>query len=410
MPTMTSLVDGQIPVAATFNANYSALNQAVGTGTTITTYTTGDTVYASASNTLSKLAVGKAGQGLTLSSGIPAWGNYSGGQIWGLKMSNGTDATNDIDIAVGIAVSDDSAHTSRVAMALTSAYTKQLDAAWAVGSAAGGLDIGTIANGTYHMWLIMRSDTGVVDALFSRNPNTTATITVTIASPGVVTWTAHGLQAGSSVLFTTTGALPTGITASTRYYVISTGLTADAFQFSASEGGAAVNTSGSQSGVHTGAASPVMPTNYDKKHLIGSVLRESAALVTFVQDGDYFYRGATVLDINTTNPGTSAVTRTLSVPVGVNVRAIMRVGATITTAANQTFALISDLSVTDEAAALSNSQVFGAAALSSAGGTKEIDVRTNAAAQVRSRLSTSDANTVLTIRAVGWIHPRGKNS
>ena len=77
------------------------------------------------------------------------------------------------------------------------------------------------------------------------------TATITIASPGVVTSTSHGLKAGSRVIFSTTGALPTGITAGTVYFVISTGLSTDDFQFSETEGGTAVNTSGTQSGVHT---------------------------------------------------------------------------------------------------------------------------------------------------------------
>lgn len=81
-----------------------------------------------------------------------------------------------------------------------------------------------------------------------------ATITVTIASPGVVTWTAHGLSAGTPVSFKTTGALPTGITAGTTYYVQATGLTTDTFRISATNGGADINTSGSQSGTHTGDA------------------------------------------------------------------------------------------------------------------------------------------------------------
>lgn len=81
-----------------------------------------------------------------------------------------------------------------------------------------------------------------------------ATITMTIASPGVVTWTGSNFSAGQPVSFSTDGALPTGVTAGQVYYVISTGLTADAFQFSATAGGAAVNTSGSQSGTHTGHA------------------------------------------------------------------------------------------------------------------------------------------------------------
>lgn len=77
------------------------------------------------------------------------------------------------------------------------------------------------------------------------------TFTVTIASPGVFTLTAHGLVANDIVYLTTTGALPTGLTANTAYYVISTGLTADNFRLSTTQGGAAINTSGSQSGTHS---------------------------------------------------------------------------------------------------------------------------------------------------------------
>ncbi len=77
------------------------------------------------------------------------------------------------------------------------------------------------------------------------------TFTVTIASPGVFSKTAHGLAAGDKVTFTTTGALPTGLVAGTTYFVISAGLATDAFEVSATDGGAAVNTSGSQSGTHS---------------------------------------------------------------------------------------------------------------------------------------------------------------
>lgn len=79
----------------------------------------------------------------------------------------------------------------------------------------------------------------------------TNAVTITIASPAVVTLTDHGLVAGQAIIFRTTGALPTGITAGKIYYVISTGLTANTFRFSATSGGAAVDTSGSQSGTHT---------------------------------------------------------------------------------------------------------------------------------------------------------------
>lgn len=78
-----------------------------------------------------------------------------------------------------------------------------------------------------------------------------STVTVTIASPGVFTLTAHGFNIGTPLYFSTTGALPTGLTAGTTYYVIAAGLTANAFEVSTQVGGTAVNTTGSQSGTHT---------------------------------------------------------------------------------------------------------------------------------------------------------------
>lgn len=86
----------------------------------------------------------------------------------------------------------------------------------------------------------------------STSPDVTiGNFTVTIASPAVFTKTTHGLISGDIIKFTTSGALPTGISASTNYYVISSGLTADAFQISSTIGGTVINTSGSQSGTHT---------------------------------------------------------------------------------------------------------------------------------------------------------------
>jgi len=79
-----------------------------------------------------------------------------------------------------------------------------------------------------------------------------ATVTMTIAAPGVVTWTNHELVANDPVVFTTTGALPTGVTSGTTYYVSSTDITANTFKFAATPGGSVITTSGSQSGTHTG--------------------------------------------------------------------------------------------------------------------------------------------------------------
>lgn len=73
--------------------------------------------------------------------------------------------------------------------------------------------------------------------------------TVTIASPGVWTLSSHGFNNGDVIYIETTGALPTGLSADTAYYVVAAAT--NTFQLSATKGGAAINTSGSQSGTHT---------------------------------------------------------------------------------------------------------------------------------------------------------------
>lgn len=80
----------------------------------------------------------------------------------------------------------------------------------------------------------------------------TSNVTISIASPGVVTWAAHGLLAGTPIRLNTTGALPTGLAVGTTYYVIPA--SADTFQLSATQSGTAINTTGSQSGTHTAEA------------------------------------------------------------------------------------------------------------------------------------------------------------
>lgn len=94
------------------------------------------------------------------------------GHIDGLILSNdGTDPAKDIGISAGEAADDGQA----VNMVLASALIKKLDAAWAVGTNAGALDGTESVGGTpdadtwYHIWLIRRSDTGVVDILASEN-------------------------------------------------------------------------------------------------------------------------------------------------------------------------------------------------------------------------------------------------
>jgi hypothetical protein len=107
---------------------------------------------------------------------------------------------------------------------------------------------------------------GPVPPWRARSSETSAvTVTISTASPAIVTWpTNHGLVQGNTVSFTTTGALPTpilpaGITGN-AYYVMATGLGSATFQISAtapSKGvdGTAISTlGGTQSGTHSARA------------------------------------------------------------------------------------------------------------------------------------------------------------
>jgi len=98
-----------------------------------------------------------------------------------------------------------------------------------------------------------------VDANFTIGQDAQAACTISIATPCVITQD-NQFTAGQLVRFTTTGALPTGITANGGpYYVMAAGLSASAYQISLTEGGAAINTTGSQSGTHTcGALKHIM--------------------------------------------------------------------------------------------------------------------------------------------------------
>ncbi|BDA77424.1 hypothetical protein LPTSP3_g03540 [Leptospira kobayashii] len=56
-------------------------------------------------------------------------------------------------------------------------------------------------------------------SLFGVMPNASATVTIALGSPCVVTWTSNVLTTGSQVQFSSTGVLPSGITADLPYFV-----------------------------------------------------------------------------------------------------------------------------------------------------------------------------------------------
>lgn len=130
----------------------------------------GDMIAASAADTWAKLSVGANGtiamarSAATLGLAYVAAFNKA---IYGLTYDVGTDTTNDININTGGAMDATGAYW----MTLATALGKQSDVAWAVGGTTGTplgwLDTGAVGNSDYYIWLIARSDTGVVDSLCS---------------------------------------------------------------------------------------------------------------------------------------------------------------------------------------------------------------------------------------------------
>lgn len=102
---------------------------------------------------------------------------------------------------------------------------------------------------------------------------------ITAASPAVVTSTAHGLNIGDVIQFTA-GTVPTGITLNTPYYILPTGFDANDFEISLTQGGAAINGSGSAgSGVTVEALSGI-GTAIDWKSAIGDSDQANAGILT----------------------------------------------------------------------------------------------------------------------------------
>jgi hypothetical protein len=93
------------------------------------------------------------------------------GYIDGCVLSNGTDATNDINIAAGVCRDS----TNTVDITVAAMLGKQLDANWAPGAAAGMRNsaIG-IANTTYHIWAVAKAD-GTQD-IYAHTSATAATV------------------------------------------------------------------------------------------------------------------------------------------------------------------------------------------------------------------------------------------
>lgn len=123
-----------------------------------------------------------------------------------------------------------------------------------------GTTFGMIANQNNSLWVYSVDSDGAGTMVLAVSPVynddsilrdisvESAAATIDIAS-STVTSNNHGFQESDGVLFTSTGALPIGITAGTRYWVVNP--TTNTFQITDNLQNGALTFSGSQSGIHT---------------------------------------------------------------------------------------------------------------------------------------------------------------
>jgi hypothetical protein len=156
------------------------------------------------------------------------------------------------------------------------------------------------------------------------------------------------------------------------------------------------------------ATAPTMPTGYTLKRRIGAVKTDgSGNILDYRQTGDEFWWYNPIRDVNVTNPGLTAVLRTLSVPTGVKCRAVIGVftydGGTSGGGPNA--GLISDPDVSDSGAVNCGTYSSAANTLSVC----QVSCWTNTSSQVRTKWSTSAASTNVLLDTLGWQDQRGKN-
>lgn len=237
----------------------------------------------------------------------------------GLTLSNNaTDATNDIDVAVGECRNEVNTADIRIASALT----KQLDATWVAGNNAGGRFATSIANGTWHVFAITNGS--VNDVGFSQNLDP--------------------------------------------------------------------------------SSDPSYPAGYSYRR-IGSILRESGAIVAFQQDDRIFQRRTQLLDYTAANIGTTAFLVALAVPTG------LRLGVTVSGVYRNTSGVpdglivrISDPSVNDQVPSVTAAPLheIGDGSVLDGRLGRQIRTFTNTSAQVRVRATLTSANYTLYLSTYMW--------
>lgn len=128
---------------------------------------------------------------------------------------------------------------------------------WGAGAwGSGSWSTGQSSSDSLRLWsqnnygedLVFGPRTGAMYYYYADRGLTNTTASISIASPAVITATDHYTE-GAPIVFETSGALPTGLTTGTTYYIRN--YVAGVFNVSATPSGALIITSGSQSGTQS---------------------------------------------------------------------------------------------------------------------------------------------------------------
>lgn len=179
---------------------------------------------------------------------------FTAGRTWTLPYAGGTCIGQNCQPAASSLVIDD------VAGAITQPF--QLTIAPQSGETINGNAANLIISGTKaRVSLTPTSSTNWQAVIFGdfittgicAGPASTATVTITIAAPGVFTDTAHGITGACPVVFTNSGGgLPTGITTGTTYWVTPSSITTNTYSVATTVANALAGTSVTTTGTSTG--------------------------------------------------------------------------------------------------------------------------------------------------------------
>ena len=186
-------------------------------GTNLTTYTTGDILYASATNVLSKLAIGTTGQHLIVSGGVPAWSTDSAlGTVTSVSWTGGLVSVATATTTPAFTVAGTSGGIPYFSSASTWASSAALTQYGIVhGGGAGATPVATAAGTTGQVLTAVTSGAPVWSATYAgtvtsvgftgglisvATATTTPALTVAGTSGGVVYFSSASTWASSAAL------------------------------------------------------------------------------------------------------------------------------------------------------------------------------------------------------------------